>query len=85
MPAETKGVKLTEGQAVALRWASHDFPSHWGGKIMGSPSKASVNALLRRGFVQRVGVRSMDLYQATDLGRSALAAHEGGQDSHGEG
>jgi hypothetical protein len=71
--------KLTEGQLAALRWADEPYAVHWAGKVMGSPPRATVKALLRRGLLNRVGHPDMDLHKLTETGRLALAAQEGGE------
>ena len=73
-------VKLTEGQLSALHWADGKHSRCWGGKIMGSPPRTTINAMLRRGLLARVGHPDMDLYRTTDLGRAALSTTKGGGD-----
>lgn len=71
--------KLTEAQYSALKWANSPQAVHWAGKAMGSPSRAAVNALLRRGLLSRVGQRVMELHTITPAGRLALANQGGGR------
>ena len=67
---------LNEKQIATLRWADHQFPRSWTGIRYGSPPRATVNAMIRRGFMEQVGVKAMDLFRTTPAGRAALPPSE---------
>lgn len=72
------GEKLNEKQIAALRWADGDRPRGWSGIRYGSPPRATVNAMCKRGLMEQVGVKAMDLFQTTPAGRAALPPTETG-------
>lgn len=78
MPAETKGVKLTKAQMEFLSdMAARPQTSFDGYK--------PAMKLVTLGFATRQESRFGSVsFAITPAGRSALAAHERGQDSHGE-